>query len=241
MSDNSTRVDFVRACRRLIRRGRAATLATALASDDGRPYASLVSVAFDCDLSPLLLFSELSDHTRNLGRDDRASLLVEAASGLKNPQTGPRATLVGRIAKTAETRHRKRFLARHPEATMYAGFGDFHFFRFTLERVHYVGGFARAVWLTGDEVRSDANAADAIAAAEDAIVAHMNDDHADAVDHYANRLLDRSGTGWKITGLDPDGADLRLGGRFARLDFAAPVADRRTAREELVRLAESRG
>jgi len=246
MSDKATtvktsRADYALACRRLIRRGRAATLATALASDGGRPYASLVSVAFDCDLAPLMLFSELSDHTRNLAADGRASLLIEEAARLRNPQTGARATLVGRIANTADERHKKRFLARHPEAAMYAGFGDFHFFRMTIERVHYVGGFGRAVWLKADEVESDATAAASIAAAEDAIVAHMNGDHAQALDHYANALLGRSGSGWRMTGIDPDGADLRLGGRFARLEFAAPVADRRAAREELLRLTRENG
>ncbi|MGH6663037.1 MAG: HugZ family protein [Rhodospirillales bacterium] len=245
MSDNTTtaktsRADYALACRRLVRRGRAATLATALASDGGRPYASLVSVAFDCDASPLMLFSDLSDHTRNLAADRRASLLIEEASHLKNPQTGARATLVGRIANTADERHKKRFLARHPEAAMYAGFGDFHVFRMAVERAHYVGGFGRAVWLKADEVESDAGAAAAIAAAEDAIVAHMNGDHAQALDHYANALLGRSGTGWRMTGIDPDGTDLRLGGRFARLEFAEPVADRQTARQELVRLAREK-
>lgn len=246
MSEKTTTVEtsragFALACRRLIRRGRAATLATALVSDGGRPYASLVSVAFDCDLRPLLLFSELSDHTRNLSQDGRASLLIEEASGLKNPQTGPRATIVGRIAKTADGRHKKRFLARHPEAAMYAGFGDFHFFRMAIERVHYVGGFGRALWLKADEVKSDPGAAQAIAEAEEAILAHMNGDHAQALDHYANALIGRSGSGWRMTGIDPDGADLRRGGRFARLEFDHPVADRQAASEKLARLAREPG
>jgi len=244
MSENAvttSRADAALACRRLIRRGRAATLATALASDGGRPYASLISVAFDCDLSPLMLFSDLSDHTRNLAKDDRASLLIEEASNLKNPQTGPRASVVGRIANTADERHKRRFLARHPEAARYAGFADFRVFRLGLERVHFVGGFARAYWLTADEVAPDPAAARAVAEAEDAILAHMNGDHAAAVDHYANVLLGRAGSGWRMTGIDPDGADLRLGGRFARLEFAKPVADRGEARQELVRLARDKG
>jgi putative heme iron utilization protein len=43
-----------------------------------------------------------------------------------------------------------------------------------------------------------------------------------------------------MVGIDPDGADLRRGGRFARLEFGAPIADRRQAREELVRLAREK-
>ncbi len=70
-----TQADHAALGRQLIRRARAAMLSTALASKDGWPYGSLVSVALDCDGSPLMLFSNLSDHTRNLAKDPRASLL----------------------------------------------------------------------------------------------------------------------------------------------------------------------
>lgn len=220
-----------------MRRARAATLSTALASAKGWPYGSLVSVALDCDASPLMLFSDISDHTRNLAKDRRASLLFEEGSRLKNPQTGPRVTVLGRIERTDQKRHRRRFLARHPEAALYARFGDFNIYRMRVEKAHFVGGFARAVWLKGADLLSDAKAAAAIARAEPGILGHMNTDHADAVDHFAGRLLGRGGLGWRMTGIDPDGADLRLGGRFARLAFERPLAGRKDAREELVRLA----
>ena len=216
-------------------------LSTALASKDGWPYGSLVSVALDCDGSPLMLFSNLSDHTRNLAKDSRASLLFEETSRLKNPQTGPRITVTGRIKKTTQDRHRRRFLARHPEAALYAGFGDFNFFRMQVDRAHFVGGFAKAVWLKGADILADAKAAAAVAKAEPAVLEQMNTDHPDAVDHYALTLLGRSGRGWKMTGIDPDGADLRLGGRVARLSFENPVRDRKAVREELVRLAGQGG
>ncbi|MEK7246610.1 MAG: pyridoxamine 5'-phosphate oxidase family protein, partial [Pseudomonadota bacterium] len=131
--------------RRLLRRGRSGMLATVLggvtplgvpshdAARAGHPYASLVTLAWDVDASPIFLFSTLSDHTRNLASDSRAALLIEEASRRANPQTGPRVTLIGRIAPCArgedESSARRRFLARHPEAARYAGFGDFRFFR----------------------------------------------------------------------------------------------------------------
>ncbi len=236
-----TRADHAALGRQLIRRARAAMLSTALASKDGWPYGSLVSVALDCDGSPLMLFSNLSDHTRNLAKDSRASLLFEETSRLKNPQTGPRITVTGRVKKTTQDRHRRRFLARHPEAALYAGFGDFNFFRMQVDRAHFVGGFAKAVWLKGADILADAKAAAAVAKAEPAVLEHMNTDHPDAVDHYALTLLGRSGRGWKMTGIDPDGADLRLGGRVARLSFENPVRDRKAVREELVRLAGQGG
>ena len=231
------KADHAADARALMRRARAAMLSTALKSGDGWPYGSLVSVAFDSDLSPLMLFSTLSDHTRNLAADPRASLLFEETSRLKNPQTGPRVSVLGKITKTSDERHQRRFLALHPEAARYAGFGDFGFFRMKIERVHFVGGFAKAVWFKSPDIVADKKAAAAVAKAEPGVLAHMNTDHSDAVDHYANALLGRAGGGWRMTGIDPDGLDIRLGGRTARLEFDQPLKNRKAIREELVRLA----
>ncbi|MDA1089647.1 MAG: DUF2470 domain-containing protein [Proteobacteria bacterium] len=235
--DKIDRAQFSRASRLMMRGARSAVLSTALKSGEGWPYGSLVSVALDSDSSPLMLFSTLSDHTRNLAVDSRASLLIEETSRLKNPQTGPRVSVLGRINKTNDERHHRRFLALHPEASLYAGFGDFNFFKMTVERIHFVGGFAKAVWFKAPDILTDSKAAAAVAKAEVGVLAHMNEDHPNAVDHYANVLLGRRGKGWTMTGIDPDGADLRRGGRIARLEFEAPVTSRTQVRQELVRLA----
>jgi putative heme iron utilization protein len=76
-----------------------------------------------------------------------------------------------------------------------------------------------------------------MAAAEAEIVAHMNADHADAVALFAARLLKRAGTGWRMTGIDPEGIDLRHGHETARLDFPAAVLDPAGAQQALIALA----
>ncbi len=247
MTADRPRIDL--AVRRMLRRARSGVLATALARAPegeeggaaGHPYASLVTVAWDVDASPLFLFSKLADHTKNLECDGRASLLVEEASRRANPQTGPRLTVMGRVAPCAGDadgeRARRRFLARHPAAALYADFPDFRFFRMAIERVYYVGGFARALWVEGARIVHPADHVAKIAAAEPSVLAHMNQDHAAALDRYATRLLGRRGRGWKAVGLDPDGLDLGRKTQFARLDFDEPVADQDDVRERLVALA----
>lgn len=232
-----SRAELGFAIRQLMRSSRSASLSTALASADGWPYASLVTVAIDTDGAPLLLFSELSDHTRNLKADGRAALLFERASRHANPQRGPRVSVLGRIRPTRKPEHARRFLDMHPEAEMYAGFGDFGFYRMSIDRAHWVGGFARAQWLSGRFVAANAKAAKAIAAAAPGIIAHMNDDHADAVENYATRLLGRSGGGWRMIGVDPDGADLALEGRRARLGFDEMAENVAQVRDRLVQMA----
>ena len=223
------------AVRALVRRARCGALATALAAGDGWPYVSLVTLACDSDLSPILLLSNLADHTRNLRADARASLMVEEASRRANPQTGARVTLVGRVVADAEPRLRRRFLARHPGAALYADFADFHVFRLVIENAHYVGGFGRAQWLAAADLLHG-EAAAAIAACEEATLATANAEHPAAIALLASRLLGLPGQGWRLVGIDPDGCDLRRRSRLARLSFARPATDAAMLWEELHRL-----
>ena len=215
-----------------------ATLARPELPDAGAPYASLVLVALDHDASPILLISTLADHTRNIAADPRVSLLFDGTAGLDEPLTGPRVSVQGRAVPTDDQHHRARFLARHPSAAMYAGFKDFAFYRVEVARAHLVAGFGRIHWIEARDLLFDARRMAALADSEAAIVRHMNEDHADAVDLYAVVLLGRTGEGWQMTGVDPEGADLRHGGDVARLPFDKPVRDAETARAELVRLVK---
>jgi hypothetical protein len=109
-----------------------------------------------------------------------------------------------------------------------------------IERGHLVAGFGRILWVDGENLRFSGDAA-ALAAAEAEIVAHMNEDHADAVALFAEKLLRRPGSGWRMTGIDPEGIDLRREQETARLDLPAPVLGPPAARQALIDLtAEAR-
>jgi putative heme iron utilization protein len=66
----------------------------------------------------------------------------------------------------------------------------------------------------------------------------MNEDHAEAVRLYATRLLGQPDAAWRMTGIDPEGCDLRAENRTARLVFERRIADAGAAREVLVALAK---
>lgn len=209
-----------------------------MADGSGTPYGSLVLLACAPDGSPLMLLSDLADHTRNLKADPHASLLIDGTAGRDDPLTGARVSLLGEITPAEDAPAlRERFLRRHPSARRYAGFADFTLYRFRLARAHLVAGFGRIHWLDGKAVLPDM-ASEALSAAEADIVSHMNEDHGDAIALYANRLLDLSGVGWRLTGVDAEGCDLRRGGQTARLPFGRTVADADSARAELVRLVK---
>jgi heme iron utilization protein len=205
--------------------------------DAGAPYASLVMVAVDHDVSPILLISQLADHTQNLDANPAVSLLFDGTHGLDEPLTGPRVTVQGTAHKTDDACLKARYVARHPGAAMYAGFKDFAFWRVAISRAHLVAGFGRIHWIAAAEI-TDAKAEQQLAEQEQGILTHMNAEHADAVQLYATKLLGATDDGWSLTGVDPEGADLRRGGQTLRLPFAKAVSNAEEARVELVRLVK---
>jgi putative heme iron utilization protein len=232
--------DKFRDVRDLVRGRDRAALATALpaageATGQPWPYASLVLAAVDHDLSPILLLSDLAEHSKAIAADNRVSLLFDGTQGLAQPLTGPRVTLLGRAVRIDDRRLARRFLARHPDAEMYAGFGDFAFYRVALEQAHLVGGFGKIRWLSRAEVAGTPAPA-GLAEAEEGVIEHMNHDHADALQLYAGKLLGLAGREWRMTGIDGEGIDLRQGGEVARLAFDTPLADAAEARKALVAL-----
>ncbi len=227
--------------RALVRNATTASLAS-LDLATGHPYASLVLTATAPDGRPLLLVSRLARHTRNILADPRSSLLVDGTSGSADPLAGGRATLIGQLAPVAGEMTgmaRQRFLARHPNAEGYAGFADFGFYAFTPECAHYIGGFGRIVEVEAGDILVDTAGAESLLAAEAGIVAQMNADHADAINLYATALLGEPADSWRMSGIDPDGADLTAGRRAARLSFSKRVCNPDDARRTLADLAHA--
>lgn len=220
----------------LVRRGLKATLAT-LDRETGAPYASLVTVATDAAGAPTLLISRLARHTQNLLADPRSSILFDGTDAAGDPLAGGRVTVIGHSSQTSDPGIRRRFLARHPEAEGYADFPDFSFWRLEPETAHFIGGFGRIFTLPGAEILTDVTGAEDLIEAELGILAHMAEDHADATELYATRLLGGRPGPWRMVGCDPEGCDLVLEGETLRLDFPNAVRTPGDVRKAMVELA----
>ncbi len=223
--------------RSLVRSARKAFLGT-LDKASGHPHVSLVTVATEPDGAPVLLISRLAVHTQNLMADPRCSLLFDGTDLKGDPLAGGRVTLTGTAQPTQSETARRRFLARQPDAAGYAEFPDFAFYRLDVERGHYIGGFGRITTIPGSELLLGGSNAAPLISGEADIVAHMNEDHADAVHLYATVLAGAPEGSWRMTGLDPEGLDLadQASGQTVRVAFGERIATPGDARRELVRL-----
>jgi hypothetical protein len=222
------------------------TLCTLALEPAGYPYGSFVTVAFD-NGNPIFLISALAEHTRNLQRDPRASLLV-AEGGSADPLANGRVTMLGPCTPVGEDcgSARAAFFAAHPNSTYYADFRDFAFWKLHVDHVRYIGGYGRMSWIS----KADWQAAepDPLAPSAAGMIAHMNADHADAMALYCKAFSRATEiTSARMTGVDRYGFDMSAmtpqGPRPVRLAFATPVStpeDVRAALISMVKDARSR-
>ncbi len=238
-----TDAEAIRMAKTLLRSARHGALAT-LDPSDGSPIATRVAVATDIDGAPLILVSALSAHTEALVADARCSLLV-GEPGKGDPLAHPRMTIACRGEKLErETREAvraaRRYLNRHPKAKLYAGFGDFAFFRLEPLSASLNGGFGRAFRLTDTDLRTRSPANAALADAEQDALDHMNADHGGAIGVYARAFAGaKRDDGWVMTGLDAEGIDLARGDEARRVFFPHRLENAGDLRAALVELART--
>lgn len=228
-----------RLAKSLLRRSRQGALATLMA-ESGDPYCSLVNVASAPDGAAILLISRLAIHTRNLLADPRVSLMLdERAPG--DPLEGARIMVAGRAEEaTGDDRDglRRRYLNAHPSAETFVDFKDFSFFRIRPSGAHLVAGFGRIVDLKPEQFLTEVGDAAPLIEAEQGAVEHMNEDHREAMNLYATKLLGAESADWRCTGCDPEGFDMQAGATILRLQFPARVTGPGELRKMLVKLVE---
>jgi hypothetical protein len=208
-----------------------ASLATWLPKDAGTPYVSLSTMACDLDATPLLLMSDLAEHSRNVAADARAALLFCDSRQRQDPLAGPRVTVMGRLVQSVGAGQRRRYLARHPAAARYADFGDFALYRLDLEQAHLVAGFGKVAWFDAETLLLAAGAG--LESDEVGLVAEINAWPPAELTGLAGHQSE--GEPWQVTGCDAEGIDLRAGGHTARHEFRRPLATAAAIRRALKR------
>lgn len=221
--------------RRLIRSRVKATLATLLGSSScAEPYASLTLNACDHQARPLIFISNLAVHTKNIRKNPVSSLMFEENDGLTDPLSGPRASVQGVWEEIEDPEVKQRFFRRHEHARRYENAHDFFLFRMNVERAHLVAGFGRIHWINAEKIILAEEAAAELKKQEAGVIEHMNAGHRDALDLYASVYASAGGTGWLMTGVDPEGFDLRREDRLIRIDFEKPIANASEAKTRLI-------
>lgn len=218
-------------------------LSTLAREPQGTPFGSVAPYALDHLGRPVLCISELAEHTQNLHRDPRCSLLIaESVAPGGDPLAVGRVTLLGTAAivpdgerEAAKAVH----LAGNPYAAYYIDYTDFSLWRIEVEALRFVGGYGRMSWV--DAPAWSAAEPDPVAPLAAGVVEHMNADHAAANLLIAQVLGGRAdATSATCVGVDRYGIELVAKGGDGtgrvRVGFATPATTSEEVRSEVVAL-----
>lgn len=235
---------FAEKARTLLHLGRVAALATQSRRAAGFPFASVAPYGLDGSGRPSFLISTMAMHTQNLLADERASILVTQPEWGGDPLAGARVTLLGEVRRAPESdleELRSDYLARHESARYWVDFRDFAFYRMEVADLYWVGGFGSMGWVEA----ADYGAAqiDALAEAAAGILAHMNEDHGDALRLYCQAFAGVAADEATMIAVDRLGFRVRArcGGEVKglRLNFPRPVLSATEARTVLVEMVRA--
>jgi putative heme iron utilization protein len=226
-----------RQARELLLKEYRGVLSTHSKSMPGFPFGSVVPYCLDDQGRPLILISRIAQHTHNLQRDPKCSLLV-GERGAEDVQA------VGRVTVMAEARQvsdeleveaaAQRYYRFFPESASYHSAHDFDFWVLAPVRYRFIGGFGAIHWL------DDAALTNPFAGAiETSMVEHMNEDHTKAIAHYVELAGLPQTEAALLVGIDSEGMHLRIGHGLYWLAFAEPCNTPTQVRQALVQLAHA--
>lgn len=219
------------------------------------PYVTFVMVAFDYDGSPLILLSDLSEHTKNLKKNNHVSILFyeeqrnldffpvfenkDKSFEYEDPMSRPRLTVTGVLNKSGEKIHKMRFINRHPVSKLYAGFSDMNIYKLDISDAHLTGGFAKVKWFNNKDLlyQNICGFSDD----EMTVLDHMNKEHKQSVNLFAKNLSEKKSidSDWNLIGIDPEGFDLRSSSEVKRYNFSPPLKKSSELRKSFIKLHKS--
>ncbi|MDD5388063.1 MAG: DUF2470 domain-containing protein [Gallionellaceae bacterium] len=221
--------------RRFVRGQHSGVLSTLSKRLDGYPFGSVAPFIVDHAGRPVILISDIAEHTKNIVADPRVSLIVQPYSA--DMQVNGRVTIIGQAVRLPEKDHLgPRYLRFHPQAEAYFAMHDFQFYRIEPARIRYIGGFGRIHWVEPEAYLAPESP---LAEQESDIVAHMNADHGENLIAYCRHVHGVATATATLLGIDPDGFDVRADSGELRFEFDTPIGNSQEARQALVALAQA--
>jgi putative heme iron utilization protein len=216
-------MSIARAARLMLRAQRYGALSTASEKFNGHPFGSITPFLADHDGSILVCVSALAEHTKNMVKDPRVSLVThDQRDG--NVQAQGRVTLIGHAKPEPEPqRIGSRYMRYFPDARAYLGMSDFAFYRIRPIALRYIAGFGQIHWVSAEDYT--VAGAEAFAQQEEGMLAELNSRRPESLQRLMRQNFGIELGEMQAIGLDCDGLDVAHGGRTWRIDYpdALPV------------------
>ena len=203
---------------------------------NGIPFGSVVPYCVDKEGQPVVLISQIAEHTHNINSDQKASITILIHDQV-DIQSKARITISGNMELVNDQETEDKYHRYFPNSIDYNTVHDFSFYKLKLQSIRYIGGFGNIHWIEANDflLNNPFFGDDEIR-----IIEHMNKDHIETMKHYCrtNNIVFEDGNEPSMVGIDSEGFHLRVAARIHRINFAEPVSTPKQVRETLVAMAK---
>jgi len=153
---------------------------------NGYPFGSVTPFCLDDNFNPIILVSEIAQHTKNMIKDNKVSLTITESGEEEEKQSLGRYTCLADAFKIEKTSDEydvisETYLRHYPQAKHYFEAHNFNFFRLNFVKGRFIKGFGKIHWIEKVGFPKNNNLD---AEARTSILSHMNADHQRALRHY---------------------------------------------------------
>jgi putative heme iron utilization protein len=220
--------------RKFIKTFNSGVLSTISLDVEGYPFGSVVPYCLSEKVEPVILISNIAQHTKNINADSRVSLTVfDSQKG--DIQANARITYIGDAVKDDDSYLKDKYINSVTDSIKYFEFHDFSIYKIVLKKIRFINGFGKIYWVNPEDFILE----NTIKNAENRIINHMNNDHLDSIIKYCKFYKQIETTDVKMLGIDTEGFDV-LYDKFnlLRFTFENPISDAGQARDILVKMAK---
>lgn len=144
---------FADECRGFLRKYTHAVLSTFLSSDSSYPFGSLVNYDVHPSGDIIIKIAVISEHYKNLKADPHASIFILEDADSGDKQASSRATFLVDFHEVQDNEVeaiRQSFLKTFPNTIPPEIEQGFRYWRGTVSRIRWIGGFGSMGWIGGD-------------------------------------------------------------------------------------------
>jgi putative heme iron utilization protein len=236
MSDKMSKAELVSTAKELFHEMNSGVLSTISVDEAGYPFGSITPFSLTHEGSPVILISDLAQHTKNIKADSKCSITVYKQK-VGNQQTSARVTLLADAKVISEEERENittKYLAIFPEAKRYFEAHAFEFYKLVPRRIRFILGFGEIHWLESEEWQSESPS---WIDEEQKIIDHMNSDHEDALVNMASHYFDKQADKVELTSLYKEGYYIKIDSETHYQCFKEEILSTNQMRTAFVELA----
>lgn len=224
----------------LVRQSDVGVISTISQSIEGYPFGSVTPFISDSEGKLYFYISDIAQHSKNLTADSKMSMTVFNRGESGDQNENARVTVVGDCKMVPEENQdeiKTRYILRFPDAKSYENAHGFNMWQVDVKRVRYIGGFGKIFWIKKEDWSTESAPWDK--SAEDAMIAHMNEDHQDAMTLILHQHTGINDLGVTMSGIVTDGVYLCSDSKNHFIPFSEICKQSSDVRVQLVALTKA--